>query len=49
MEHMGRTATESALDVGFNNYNHFADLFRKAYGLSPRAFKKEKAGHVKPV
>lgn len=49
MEHMGRTATESALDVGFNNYNHFADQFRKAYGLSPRAFKKEKGGHVKPV
>lgn len=49
MEHMGRTATESALDVGFNNYNHFAALFRKAYGVSPRAYKKEKGGQVKPV
>lgn len=40
MEHMGRTATEAALDVGFNNYNHFADLFRKAYGASPRDYKQ---------
>ncbi|WP_312890798.1 AraC family transcriptional regulator [Paenibacillus endophyticus] len=46
MEHMGRTATEAALDVGFNNYNHFADLFRIAYGLSPRAYKKERATRV---
>ncbi|MGO4547809.1 helix-turn-helix domain-containing protein [Paenibacillus sp. 2TAB23] len=46
MEHMGRTATEAALDVGFNNYNHFADLFRSAYGLSPRAYKKERATRV---
>lgn len=43
MEHMGRTATEASLDVGFNNYNHFAALFRKAYGSSPRTYKKEKA------
>ncbi|TFE29463.1 helix-turn-helix domain-containing protein [Cohnella luojiensis] len=40
MEHMGRTATEASLDVGFNNYNHFATLFRKTYGLSPRGFVK---------
>lgn len=38
MSHMGRTATEASLDVGFNNYNHFAALFRKTYGVSPRAF-----------
>ncbi|MBD2867431.1 helix-turn-helix domain-containing protein [Paenibacillus arenilitoris] len=43
MEHMGRTATEAALDVGFNNYNHFAALFRRAYGVSPRSYKKGKA------
>ncbi|CAM4239605.1 helix-turn-helix domain-containing protein [Paenibacillus alkaliterrae] len=42
MSHMGRTATEAALDVGFNNYNHFAALFRQMYGSSPRAYKKEK-------
>jgi AraC family transcriptional regulator of arabinose operon len=38
MEHMSRTATEASLDVGFNNYNHFASLFRKMYGVSPRNF-----------
>lgn len=43
MEHMGRSATEAALDVGFYNYNHFAALFRKAYGISPRTYKKDKA------
>ncbi|WP_028610202.1 helix-turn-helix domain-containing protein [Paenibacillus harenae] len=43
MKHMGRTATEAALDVGFNNYNHFAALFRRTYGVSPRSYKKEKA------
>ncbi|WP_211746160.1 helix-turn-helix domain-containing protein [Paenibacillus sp. Marseille-Q4541] len=42
MEHMGRTATEAAHDVGFNNYNHFADLFRKQLGVSPRSYRKEK-------
>jgi len=40
MEQMGRTATEASLDVGFNNYNHFADLFRKTYGASPREYAK---------
>ncbi|MCD9020736.1 helix-turn-helix domain-containing protein [Cohnella silvisoli] len=40
MEHMGRTATDASLDVGFNNYNHFAALFRKSYGLSPREYVK---------
>ncbi len=38
MRHMGRSATEASLDVGFNNYNHFAALFRRAYGVSPRSF-----------
>ncbi|MFC7681713.1 helix-turn-helix domain-containing protein [Paenibacillus sp. GCM10028914] len=42
MEHMGRSATEASLDVGFNNYNHFAALFRKQIGVSPRAYRKDK-------
>lgn len=42
MEHMGRSATEASQDVGFNNYNHFAALFRKQIGLSPRTYRKEK-------
>ncbi|MFD1953239.1 AraC family transcriptional regulator [Paenibacillus thailandensis] len=44
MEHMGRTATEASQDVGFNHYNHFADLFRKRYGVSPRAYAKQAKG-----
>jgi AraC family transcriptional regulator of arabinose operon len=39
LEHTDRTATEAALDVGFQNYNHFAELFRKQYGISPRFYK----------
>jgi AraC family transcriptional regulator of arabinose operon len=39
LEHTDRTATEAALDVGFKNYNHFAELFRKHFGLSPRFYK----------
>lgn len=38
IEQMGRTATEASLEVGFNNYTHFASLFRKVYGVSPRDF-----------
>lgn len=41
MEHMGRTATEAAHDVGFNNYNHFANLFRRMTGVNPAMYKKE--------
>jgi AraC family transcriptional regulator, arabinose operon regulatory protein len=40
MEHMCRTATDASLDAGFNNYNHFAALFRKSYGISPRVYMK---------
>jgi AraC family transcriptional regulator of arabinose operon len=39
LEHTDRTAMEAALDVGFQNYNHFAELFRKQYGISPRFYK----------
>jgi AraC family transcriptional regulator of arabinose operon len=39
LEHTDRTAAEAALDVGFQNYNHFAELFRKQFGLSPRSYK----------
>ncbi|NMO95837.1 AraC family transcriptional regulator [Paenibacillus lemnae] len=42
MEHMDRTAAEAAQDVGFNNYNHFAALFRKQFGVSPRSYKSLK-------
>ncbi|WP_256758878.1 helix-turn-helix domain-containing protein [Cohnella sp. WQ 127256] len=42
MQHMGRSATEASFDVGFNNYNHFAALFRRAYGVSPRRYLRSK-------
>ncbi|MBB3111102.1 AraC family transcriptional regulator of arabinose operon [Paenibacillus phyllosphaerae] len=41
MKHAGRTATEAAYDVGFHSYNHFAALFRRQYGVSPTAIKRE--------
>jgi len=45
MRHMGRSATEASLDVGFNNYNHFAALFRRKHGTSPRSFAKQPSEH----
>lgn len=41
MTHSGRTANEAAQDVGFNSYNHFADQFRKHYGVSPRQYRQD--------
>ncbi|QJD86931.1 helix-turn-helix domain-containing protein [Cohnella herbarum] len=41
MQHMGRSATEASLDVGFNNYNHFAELFHRTYGVRPRSYAKQ--------
>ncbi|WP_433939578.1 helix-turn-helix domain-containing protein [Paenibacillus lautus] len=40
MRHSGRTANEAAHDVGFNSYNHFADQFRKQFGVSPRQYRQ---------
>ncbi|RAP78670.1 AraC family transcriptional regulator [Paenibacillus montanisoli] len=39
LEHTDRQASEVALDVGFQNYNHFANQFRKRHGVNPRAYK----------
>ncbi|BBH19073.1 DNA-binding transcriptional regulator AraC [Paenibacillus baekrokdamisoli] len=41
LEHTDRIASEVALDVGFQNYNHFANQFRKHYAMSPRAFQAQ--------
>ncbi|MEH7119446.1 helix-turn-helix domain-containing protein [Neobacillus vireti] len=38
LAHTNRNATEAALDVGFQNYNHFARQFRKYTGLTPSEF-----------
>ncbi|WP_199615863.1 helix-turn-helix domain-containing protein [Paenibacillus alkalitolerans] len=40
LEHTGRSAAEAAYDVGFQNYNHFINQFRKWYGVNPSTFKK---------
>ncbi|NBC67794.1 helix-turn-helix domain-containing protein [Paenibacillus sacheonensis] len=39
LEHTGRQASEVAADVGFENYNHFANQFRKRFGVNPRSYK----------
>jgi AraC family transcriptional regulator of arabinose operon len=42
LEHTDRSASEVCHDVGFQNYNHFMNQFRKWYGINPSAFKKNK-------
>jgi AraC family transcriptional regulator of arabinose operon len=41
LKHTERTASEVAYDVGFRNYNHFANLFRSRYGVTPSQYKSE--------
>lgn len=36
------TITEVAMHSGFSDSNYFKDSFRKAYGLSPRAYRKNR-------
>jgi AraC family transcriptional regulator of arabinose operon len=43
LEHTDRSASEAARDAGFQNYNHFLNLFRKTYGVSPSVYRKEKS------
>lgn len=38
LAHTNRNASEAALDVGFQNYNHFTRQFRKYIGLTPSEF-----------
>ncbi|MBP1990345.1 helix-turn-helix domain-containing protein [Paenibacillus eucommiae] len=40
IESMDRNVMEVALDVGYQNYNYFAIQFRRQFGISPSAFKK---------
>ncbi|GIP16649.1 DNA-binding transcriptional regulator AraC [Paenibacillus montaniterrae] len=40
LEHTNRSASEVAYDVGFNNYNHFIEQFRKWLGTNPSGYRK---------
>lgn len=41
LKHTDRSASEVCYDVGFQNYNHFTNQFRKWYGVNPSVLKKE--------
>jgi AraC-like DNA-binding protein len=36
----GRSAMEAALEVGFFDQSHFANVFRQTYGVTPRAYQR---------
>ncbi|KRE57920.1 helix-turn-helix domain-containing protein [Paenibacillus sp. Soil750] len=40
LAHTGRSASEVCYDVGFQNYNHFTNQFRKWQGMTPSMFMK---------
>jgi len=37
-----KSVVETALDVGYANPSHFAQLFRKETGLSPSDYRKQR-------
>ncbi|SEB40009.1 helix-turn-helix domain-containing protein [Paenibacillus sp. GP183] len=41
LQHSTRNAVEIALDVGFQNYNHFANQFKTQYGVNPSSYRKD--------
>lgn len=41
LQHTNRTASEVSLDVGFQNYNHFAKLFHSRFGVNPSKLRNE--------
>jgi AraC family transcriptional regulator of arabinose operon len=45
LEYTDRGAAEVAYDVGYHNYNHFINQFRKRYGVSPSVFAKSRRTH----
>ncbi|MCL2559404.1 MAG: AraC family transcriptional regulator [Turicibacter sp.] len=42
LEHTQKTVKEIALEIGFSNPNYFCKVFRKATGISPGMFQKNK-------
>jgi AraC family transcriptional regulator of arabinose operon len=47
--HSHRSASEIALDVGYQNYNHFANQFNAQFGVSPSEYRKLKPLIRNPV
>lgn len=41
LEHTRRSASEVAWDVGFQNYNHFANQFKAIYGMNPMQYRNK--------
>jgi AraC-like DNA-binding protein len=40
----GRTVTAIAFDYGFNSPTHFGRVFRAKFNVTPREYRREKAG-----
>lgn len=40
------SVTKIAMNCGFNSSNYFKDIFRRMYGISPRAFRKQSKSHT---
>ena len=45
----GRTVTAIAFDYGFNSPTHFGRVFRAKFNVTPREYRREKAGIAKPA
>ncbi|MDR6937477.1 helix-turn-helix transcriptional regulator [Luteibacter sp. 3190] len=43
LDDRARSVTDVALDCGYGNPGHFAAAFRRAYGVSPQAFRSRKS------
>jgi AraC family transcriptional regulator of arabinose operon len=41
LRHSNRSAIEIAMDVGFRNYNHFANQFKIYYDVTPTTYRKD--------
>ena len=42
LERTDRSALDIALDVGFKTPSHFTSLFRREYGVTPRAVRADR-------
>jgi len=47
LKESGMTVTEIAYTVGFKDPSHFSKLFKKQYGVSPKAYVSSETGQIK--